>query len=68
VRLEEYLQNTGRRELIAPLYTELMKTPAGAAQANRVFKLARPGYPPQTDAAVAAIVHPSSDDDEAADE
>ena len=36
-RLEEYLQSIGRRKLIEPLYEELMKTPAGAAMAKRVF-------------------------------
>ena len=51
-RLEEYLKTVGRRKLIAPLYEELMKTPAGAAMAKRVYALARPGYHPQTAAAI----------------
>ncbi len=68
VRLEDYLQAIGRRKLITPLYEELMKTPAGAVQAKRVFKLARPGYHPQTVAAIDAIVNPPSDAGEAADE
>jgi leukotriene-A4 hydrolase len=68
VRLEDYLQAIGRRKLITPLYEELMKTPAGAVQAKRVFKLARPGYHPQTVAAVDAIVNPPSDAGEASDE
>jgi hypothetical protein len=61
VRLEDYLQVIGRRKLVTPLYEELMKTPAGAVQAKRVFKLARPGYHPETVAAVDAIVNPPSD-------
>jgi hypothetical protein len=36
-----------------------MKTPAGAALAKRVYALARPGYHPQTVAAIDAIVNPA---------
>ncbi|MDB6086645.1 MAG: family peptidase [Gammaproteobacteria bacterium] len=61
VRLEEYLGTIGRRKLIVPLYEELMKTPAGAVQAKRVYALARPGYHPQTVAALDAIVNPPSE-------
>ncbi len=61
VRLEEYLKTIGRRKLIKPLYEELMKTPAGAAQAKRVYALARPGYHPQTVAAIDAIVNEASE-------
>jgi hypothetical protein len=61
VRLEDYLQTIGRRTLIVPLYREMMKTPAGTAQARRVYKLARPGYPAQTVAAVDVLVTPESD-------
>jgi leukotriene-A4 hydrolase len=68
VRLEEYLRTIGRRILIAPLYEELMKTPAGSAQAKRVYALARPGYHPQTVAAIDAIVNPSSEASERSDE
>jgi aminopeptidase N len=67
-RLEEYLQTIGRRKLIAPLYEELMKTPAGAVQAKRVYKLARPGYHPQAAAAIDAIVISPSDGVEESDE
>ncbi len=63
-RLEEYLQSVGRRKLIEPLYEELMKTPAGAAMAKRVFALARPGYHAYTAAAIDAIVNPPSEDAE----
>jgi hypothetical protein len=58
-RLEEYLETIGRRRLVAPLYEELMKTPAGATQAKRVYALARPGYHAITAAAIDAIVNPS---------
>jgi len=58
VRLEDYLRSVGRGKLIEPLYEELMKTPAGAAFAKRVFSLARPGYHARVAAAVDAIVNP----------
>ncbi len=63
-RLEEYLQSIGRRKLIEPLYEELMKTPAGAVMAKRVFEQARPGYHAYTAAAIDAIVNPASEDAE----
>ncbi len=65
-RLEEYLTVIGRRKLIVPLYEELMKTPAGATLARRVFALARPGYHPQAAAALDPIVNPAHEgqDDE----
>ena len=62
VRLEDYLHTIGRRKLIAPLYEEMMKTPAGAAQAKRVYGQARPGYHPETVAAIDAIVNPPSEE------
>lgn len=62
VRLEEYLKTIGRLRLIQPLYEELMKTPAGTAQAKRVYALARPGYHPQTVAALDPIVDSSAED------
>jgi leukotriene-A4 hydrolase len=68
VRLEEYLKTIGRRKLIVPLYRELMKTPAGATQARRVYALARPRYHPPATAAIDAIVNPSSDSSETPDE
>ncbi len=57
-RLEEYLKSIGRRLLIEPLYTDLMKTPSGAEFAKRVYAKARPGYHPDTVKAVDAIVTP----------
>ena len=58
VRLEEYLKTIGRRKLIAPLYVDLMKTPGGIEFAKRVYAIARPGYHPDTVAAIDAIVSP----------
>jgi len=62
-RLEQYLESIGRRKLIVPLYQELMKTPAGALTAKRVFDKAKPGYHPTTVAAIEPIVNPSGEDD-----
>jgi hypothetical protein len=59
-RLEEYLTTVGRRKLIAPLYVELMKTPTGSETAKRVYAKARPGYHPETVAAIDAIVNPTA--------
>jgi leukotriene-A4 hydrolase len=63
-RLEEYLTSIGRRLLIEPLYTDLMKTPSGTAFAKRVYAKARPGYHPETAAAIDAIVNPSAEGSE----
>jgi leukotriene-A4 hydrolase len=68
VRLEEYLKTIGRRQLIAPLYREMMKTPAGAVQARRVYALARPHYHPFAAATIDAIVNPGSESSETPDE
>ncbi|MEP6886492.1 MAG: M1 family metallopeptidase [Gammaproteobacteria bacterium] len=59
-RLEEYLTSIGRRLLIEPLYTDLMKTSSGAEFAKRVYAKARPGYHPDTVKAVDAIVTPAA--------
>jgi leukotriene-A4 hydrolase len=61
-RLEAYLETIGRRKLITPLYEEMMKTPGGAAQAKRVYAIARPGYHPETAAALDGIVNGKSED------
>jgi leukotriene-A4 hydrolase len=63
-RLEEFLQTNGRRTLLVPLYSELMKTPAGEALAKRVYARARPLYQAHTAAALDAIVSPGSDTDD----
>jgi leukotriene-A4 hydrolase len=59
-RLEEYLKTIGRRKLIAPLYADLMKTTSGTEFAKRVYTKARPGYHPDTVAAIDAIVNPTA--------
>jgi aminopeptidase N len=59
-RLEEYLTSIGRRLLIEPLYTDLMKTPSGTEFAKRVYVKARPGYHPETVAAIEAIINPTA--------
>jgi hypothetical protein len=61
-RLEEYLQTTGRTSLIAPLYSELMKSPAGATQAKRVYAAAKSFYQAQTVAVLDGIVNPDAGD------
>jgi len=61
-RLEQYLTRIGRRKLIEPLYTDLMKTPTGTAFAKRVYAKAKPGYHPETVAAIEAIVNPGAAD------
>jgi leukotriene-A4 hydrolase len=57
-RLEEYMTTIGRRKLVEPLYTGLMKTSAGTEVAKRVLTKARPGYHPETVKAIEAIVEP----------
>ncbi len=43
-KLEQFLIQTGRRKFLNPLYTELMKTPAGKQRAMDIYKKARPNY------------------------
>lgn len=45
-RLEDFLTTVGRRKFLMPLYTELIRTPAGRARAVEVFAKARTGYHP----------------------
>ena len=60
-RLEDYLNSIGRRKLAAPLYEALMKTPTGPELARRIFAKARPGYHPETVAAIEAIIEPPAE-------
>ena len=62
-RLEDYLKTIGRRKLIAPLYTELMKTPRARHSRSASTRKARPGYHPDTAAAIDAIVNSSAPDE-----
>jgi leukotriene-A4 hydrolase len=43
-KLERFLMDVGRRKFLKPLYTELMKTPEGAARARALYQKARPRY------------------------
>lgn len=57
-RLQEYLAENGRIGLIAPLYAQLEKSPAGAALAKRMYSALRPGYDPVAAKFVDSIVKP----------
>lgn len=51
-----FLQRIGRRKLIMPTYSELVKTPAGLKLAEEVFAKAKPGYHPITTESVEAVI------------
>jgi aminopeptidase N len=42
--LERFLTSQGRRKFLRPLYEDLMSTDWGRTEANRIYRLARPGY------------------------
>lgn len=42
--MRNYLMNIGRRKLVKPIYTQLVKTEKGKAWAKQVYEKARPGY------------------------
>jgi leukotriene-A4 hydrolase len=42
--MEHFLLSVGRRKFVKPLFTELAKTSAGLALANKIYEKARPGY------------------------
>jgi leukotriene-A4 hydrolase len=50
------LLHVGRIRYIRPLYTALMKTPAGQERAKEIYRKARPGYHPIAQAAIDKIV------------
>lgn len=54
--LERFLTTVGRRKFLKPIYEALMKTPAGAAWARRVYAAARPGYHAVSQTTLDAIV------------
>ncbi len=54
--LERYLMRIGRIKLIRPLYADLMRSPAGAGLARRVYAQARPGYHPIAQQALDRVV------------
>jgi len=43
-KLEQFLETTGRRKFLMPLYSELRKTDAGKKRAAEIYELARPNY------------------------
>ena len=51
-----FLQTIGRRKLIMPTYTALVKTPEGLKLAEDVFAKARPGYHPITTGSVEGVI------------
>ncbi|KRA17466.1 M1 family metallopeptidase [Lysobacter sp. Root604] len=51
-----FLQRIGRRKLIMPTYSELVKTPAGLKLAEDTFAKAKPGYHPITTESVEAVI------------
>ena len=55
-RLEQFLIEVGRRKFVKPLYQELVKTPEGRQRAQAIYKKARPGYHPITQATIDDII------------
>jgi aminopeptidase N len=50
--LRQFLLEVGRRKFIRPLYAELVKTPEGRKRAEAIYRQARPGYHPISQAAI----------------
>jgi aminopeptidase N len=59
-RVESFLKEVGRQKFIKPLYTELMKTPAGQQRARAIYAKARPGYHPIAQSAIDKIMNTAS--------
>ncbi len=57
--LERFLTSQGRRKFLRPLYTDLMATDWGQAEARRIYASARPGYHSVSTSAIDAIVKPA---------
>jgi len=55
-RLQEFLLEVGRQKFIRPLYTALMKTPAGQQRARAIYTKARAGYHPIAQTSMDKIV------------
>jgi len=55
-KVEQFLKSVGRRKFLKPIYSELMKTPEGAARARAVYAEARPTYHPIAQATIDGIV------------
>jgi len=52
----DFIQRVGRRKLILPIYTELLKTPEGLTFAREVLDRAKAGYHPITTATVEKLI------------
>ncbi|MFC3550558.1 M1 family metallopeptidase [Lysobacter cavernae] len=52
----EFIARVGRRKLIMPTYSALVKTPEGLKLAQDTFAKARPGYHPITTASVEEVI------------
>jgi hypothetical protein len=52
----QFLTSIGRRKLIMPIYSALVKTPEGLRLAEQTFAAARPGYHPITTGSVEAEI------------
>ena len=55
-RLGPFLESVGRRKFLKPIYTELMKSPEGAARARAIYARARAGYHPIAQTTLDSIV------------
>jgi aminopeptidase N len=54
--MERYMIRIGRRKLILPLYRDLAATAEGRKMAERIYKTARPGYHPLSQAAIDEVL------------
>jgi aminopeptidase N len=54
--LERFLTSQGRRKFLRPLYEDLMRTTWGAAEARRIYAIARPTYHAVSASTIDAIV------------
>jgi len=54
--MQEYMVRIGRRKLIVPLYRDLAATPEGLALAKKIFAMAREGYHPLAQDAIAGVL------------
>ena len=55
-KVEQFLKSVGRRKYLKPIYSELMKTPEGAARARAIYAEARPTYHPIAQTTIDGIV------------
>lgn len=54
--LENFLVEVGRRKFIRPLYAELVKTPEGRKRAAAIYRKARAGYHPISQATIDQVL------------